>query len=50
MIRRLAGWALFAFAVFYIATDPTGAAHVAHSALNELHQAGTSLATFVSRL
>jgi hypothetical protein len=50
VIRKLAGWAVLAFAVFYLATDPVGAAHAARGVMSYLHTAGASLSVFVSRL
>jgi hypothetical protein len=50
VVRQLAGWALVAFAVFYLLTDPSGAAGFAHGLLDGLRSAGHSLSSFVSNL
>jgi hypothetical protein len=49
-MSKLVKWGLIAFVIFYIANDPTGAAGFAHSLLNGLHTAATSMSTFVSSL
>jgi hypothetical protein len=50
MGRRLAGWALIGFAVYFLLTDPGGAAAFVHGALGGLRSAASSLASFVSKL
>jgi hypothetical protein len=50
MTRRLAGWALVAFAVFYMLTSPDGAAGLVHGVLGGLEHAARSLSSFVSSL
>lgn len=50
MLKKVTTWAVIIFIVFYLATQPTGAAHVVHSAYNGLHSAGQSLAKFVNSL
>jgi hypothetical protein len=50
MARRIAGWALVAFAVFYLLTSPGGAAGLVHGLLDGLRSAGHSLSSFVSSL
>jgi hypothetical protein len=50
MLNRLIGWALVAFVVYYLATNPDGAAGFVHSMLNGLRHAGDSLSRFVSSL
>jgi hypothetical protein len=49
-LKKILTWALVLFVVYYLATQPVGAAHVLHHAYNGLHQAGTSLSTFVNSL
>jgi hypothetical protein len=50
MLTRLIGWALVAFAIYFLLTDPAGAAGVAHSALNGLHHAAGQLSQFARQL
>lgn len=50
MLKRILTWAIVIFIVFYLATQPVGAAHALHSAFTGLHHAGTSLSTFVNSL
>jgi hypothetical protein len=50
MFTRIIGWALVAFALYFLLTDPTGAAGVAHSALDGLQHAGNQLSQFASQL
>jgi hypothetical protein len=50
-VTRKAGlWALALFVIFYIATEPTGAAAMARHAYNGVHDAAASLAQFVNAL
>jgi hypothetical protein len=49
-LRKVIGWVVVIFIIYYLATNPTGAAHAMHSALNGLKSAGHSLSTFVSNL
>jgi hypothetical protein len=48
--KKVLTWALIIFVVYYLATQPVGAAHVVHQAFSGLHSAGNSLATFVDSL
>ena len=50
MLTRIIGWALVAFAVYFLLSDPAGAAGVAHSALDGLHHAASQLSQFASQL
>jgi hypothetical protein len=50
MLPRIIGWALVAFAVYYMVTNPDGAAGFVHSVLDGLRQAGDSLSRFVNHL
>lgn len=50
MLRKIITWAIVIFIIFYVATEPTGAAGFAHHFYNGLHDAATSLATFVNSL
>ena len=49
MLTRIIGCALVAFAVYFLLTDPAGAAGVAHSALDGLHHAAGQLSQFAHR-
>jgi len=50
MLRKVILWALVIFVVYYLATDPTGAAHALHQAFNGLKSAGNSMSRFVNKL
>ena len=50
MLPRIITWALVVFAVYYLVTNPDGAAGFVHSALDGLRHAGDSLSRFVSKL
>jgi hypothetical protein len=50
MLKKVITWAIVIFIVYYLATQPTGAANVIHHAYNGLHAAGSSLARFVNSL
>jgi len=50
MLSRIIGWVLVVFVVYYLVTDPDGAARFVHSVLNGLRDAGDSLSRFVNRL
>jgi hypothetical protein len=50
MVKKIVTWALVVFVVFYLLTDPNGAAHFVSNVLNGLKSAGHSLSTFVSKL
>lgn len=48
--KKIVGWVIVAFVVFYLLTNPDGAAHFGQHVLNGLRSAGQSLAKFVSSL
>jgi hypothetical protein len=50
MLRKIITWAIVLFIVFYVATQPTGAAGFVHHAYNGLHDAANSMAQFVNSL
>ncbi len=50
MLRKIITWAIVLFVIFYLATEPTGAADLVHHAYNGVHDAANSLATFVNSL
>jgi hypothetical protein len=49
-LRKVITWAIVIFIIYYLATDPTGAAHALQSAFNGLRSAGNSMARFVNKL
>jgi hypothetical protein len=49
-VKKIVGWLLVVFVVFYLLTDPNGAAKFLSSVIHDLKSAGTSLSTFVSHL
>ena len=50
MLKKIITWAIVIFIIYYVATEPSGAAGVVHSIYNGLHQAATSMAEFVNSL
>ncbi len=50
MVKKVLVWALVVFVVFYLLSDPNGAAAFVSHVLHGLRSAGTSLSTFVSKL
>jgi hypothetical protein len=50
MIRKVVTWAIVVFIVYYLVSDPHGAAGAVHHIVNGLHSAGNSMAKFVSNL
>jgi hypothetical protein len=50
VLRKVITWAVVIFIVYYLATDPSGAAHALHSAFNGLKSAGNSMSRFVNKL
>ena len=50
MLRKIITWGAVLFVIFYVVTDPTGAAGFVHGVIGWLHTAATSLATFVNSL
>ena len=50
MLKKIITWAIVLFIIFYLATQPTGAAAVVHHAYNGLHSAADSMAKFVNSL
>ena len=50
MLRKVITWAIVLFVVYYLAKNPTGAAHALHSAFNGLKSAANSMSRFVSKL
>jgi hypothetical protein len=49
-MARVIGWLIVAFVVFYLLTDPDGAAALAQRVFDDLRTFAGSLATFVSHL
>jgi hypothetical protein len=50
VLRKVITWAIVIFIIYYLATDPTGAAHALHNAFNGLKTAGNSMSQFVNKL
>jgi hypothetical protein len=50
VLRKVITWAIVIFIIYYLATDPTGAAHALQSAFSGLRSAGNSMARFVNQL
>jgi hypothetical protein len=50
MLKKVITWAVVIFVIYYLATQPTGAANLIHHAYNGLKSAGHSLSTFVNTL
>jgi hypothetical protein len=50
MLGKIIRWAIVLFIVFYVATEPTGAAGVVHHIYNGIHDAANSMAQFVNSL
>jgi hypothetical protein len=50
MLGKIIRWAIVLFIVFYIATEPAGAAGFVHHFYNGLHEAANSMARFVNSL
>lgn len=49
-MKTVAGWLLAAWAIYFLVTNPDGAAGFVHAALNGLQHAGNSLSQFASKL
>ncbi len=50
MLRKIITWAIVLFILFYLATQPAGAAGLVHHLYNGLHDAASSMAQFVNSL
>ena len=50
VLRKVLLWAIVIFLIYYLATNPTGAAHALHAAFNGLKSAGNSMSRFVDKL
>jgi hypothetical protein len=50
MLKKILTWAGIAFVVYYLVTNPSGAAHVVDGALDWLKSAGNSLGAFLNRI
>jgi hypothetical protein len=48
--KKILGWAAVLFIVWYLITNPTGAANAVEGLLGLLRSAGNSLATFFNSL
>jgi uncharacterized protein (DUF486 family) len=50
MVMKILSWAIVLFIIFYVATEPTGAAGFVRHIYNGLHDAANSMAEFVNSL
>jgi hypothetical protein len=50
VLRKIVTWAIVIFLVYYLFSDPNGAANAMHHLFNLLKEAGNSLAKFVNHL
>jgi hypothetical protein len=50
MLKKILTWAVVAFVIYYLATQPEGAAHVVDGAINWLKSAGNSLSQFLNHI
>jgi hypothetical protein len=50
VLRKVITWAIVIFIIYYLATDPGGAANALHHAFNGLKTAGNSMSRFVNSL
>ncbi|HYK27112.1 MAG TPA: hypothetical protein VEV61_04015 [Streptosporangiaceae bacterium] len=50
MLKKVILWAIAIFVVYYLATNPHGAATFLHHAFNGLKSAGNSMSRFVDSL
>lgn len=48
--KRIIGWTIAVFLVYYLVTQPQGAGHAIGAVLNWLKNAGSSLATFLNSI
>ncbi len=48
--KKVIGWVVVVFLVYYLVTRPTGAAAAMHNLFNMLKSAGGALATFLNSL
>jgi len=49
-VKKIVGWAIVIFLVYYLVTKPVGAAAAMNTLFNMLRSAGSSLATFLNAL
>jgi hypothetical protein len=49
-MQKVLPWLVIIFVIYYLVSDPGGAAHVVHSALHGLTDIGRSLGSFVNSL
>jgi hypothetical protein len=50
VLKKVITWAVVIFVIYYLATDPGGAASFLKSALHGLQDAGNSMSKFVNKL
>lgn len=49
-VKKVIGWLLIAFVIFYVLSAPQSSADIVHSAVGGLGEAADSLSQFVSSL
>ena len=50
MVRKIVGWSVVIFLIWWIASGPTAVSNLGHQILNAAHNVATSAATFLSSL
>lgn len=50
VLKKVITWAIVIFIIYYLATDPNGAAGFLKNALHGLQDAGNSMSKFVNKL
>ena len=50
MLKKVLTWGGIAFVIYYLATNPDGAANVVTGALDWLKAAGNSMSTFLNHI
>jgi hypothetical protein len=50
VLRKVITWSIVIFVIYYLATDPGGAADFLKNALHGLQSAGNSMSKFVNKL
>jgi hypothetical protein len=50
VLRRIITWAIVIFIIYFLATEPHGAAHILHNIWHLLERAFHSLALFIDSL
>jgi hypothetical protein len=50
MLKKVITWGIVIFVIYYLVSNPAGAANVVHSTFNGLRSIGRSLSGFVNSL